>query len=161
MSVIREVFPMKSSSEQLVSSAASSPKDGTKGRLSLALPTLWRHGLSLHVHPARCEARMAQLTSSYQSVLCWKPVVHSERKIYGSKIMKARVKCLQLLALQALLLCTIAREQSCPQPNEVLDSTKRWKENVQCNCKLRSKNCTEGEREYLTAAVLQAQWLLL
>lgn len=66
--------------------------------------------------------------------------------------MKAYVKCLQLLALQALLLCAIAREQSCPQPNEVLDSMKGWKENVPCNCKLRSKNYTEGEREYLTAA---------
>ena len=63
--------------------------------------------------------------------------------------MKARVKWLQLLALQALLLCTIARERSCPQPNEVLDSMKRLKDNVPCNCKLRSKTYTEGE--YLTA----------
>ena len=52
--------------------------------------------------------------------------------------MKARVKCLQLLALQALLLCSISREQSCPQPNEVQDSIKQRKENVSCNCKRHS-----------------------
>ena len=68
---------------------------------------------------------------------------------------------LQLLTLQTLLMllacfqCTIAKEESYPQMNEVQNSLEKWKKNYPCNGKLIHTKCC------IVAALMQISYYIL